>query len=312
MAPGDRSTPPATGSDAAGTPGEGMTVAVVGAGFMGSGIAEVVARSAFGVRIYDPVAETVARSRASLQASVDRAVAAGKLTSAQASALLARVSYVDDVEELEGCGLAIEALVEDALVKRDMFRLLDRVIQPGAILGSNTSSIPIAGLAAATGRPDRVLGIHFSAPATVMPVVEVVRAAQTSDSTLERVLQFVADLRMTPIVSKDQAGFILNRMLVPFLVSAVRMLDEGSASREDIDAAMTLGCGHPMGPLELCDFIGVDVVAAVCDSLFEEFKQPQYAAPPLLKRMLASGFLGRKSGRGFYDHREAAAPAAAA
>jgi 3-hydroxybutyryl-CoA dehydrogenase len=277
-------------------------VGVVGAGFMGSGIAETVARGGYEVLVHEPLPEMLERSRQRIRSSLDRATAAGKIGPDDAAALLGRFGYVDELDDLGGCPLVIETLVEDLGVKRATFRHLDERLPKDAILATNTSSLPIAEIGGATEHPSRVIGIHFSAPPPVMPVVEIVVSISTSPATLDRARAFVTSLGKHPIVSKDQAGFILNRLLIPYLASAVQMYADGFASREDIDAAMTLGCRHPMGPLELCDFIGLDVVAAICTTLHEEFKYPQLAPPPLLSRMVAAGRLGRKSGCGFYDY----------
>jgi 3-hydroxybutyryl-CoA dehydrogenase len=209
---------------------------------------------------------------------------------------------VSPVEDLVPADLLIEAVVEDASVKEELFRRADELLPDGAILASNTSSIPIAGLAAATERPDRVLGLHFFSPVPVMKLVEVVIGLDTADETVERASAFAEQIGKTAIKTKDRSGFIVNFLLVPYLMAAVRMYEEGFASREDIDEGMKLGCGHPMGPLTLCDFIGLDVLYSVCDSLYEEFKRDEYAPPPLMKRMVVSGHLGRKTGRGFYEY----------
>jgi len=286
------------------------TLGVVGAGFMGSGIAESAARAGIRVLVYEPGRPALERSRASVLASVERAVATGKLEEAEAKELIARVSWQTEIEALADADLVIEAVVEDPQVKAALFADLDRLLPEGTVLASNTSSIPIAQLASATARPDRVLGLHFFSPVPVMKLVEVVVALDTSLETIEIAQAFVHQIGKRPIRTKDRSGFIVNMLLVPYLMAAVRMYEDGFASREDIDAGMKLGCGHPMGPLALCDFIGLDVLYAVCDSLYEEFKRDEYAPPPLLKRMVAAGRLGRKSGLGFYDY--AAAPAAAA
>jgi 3-hydroxybutyryl-CoA dehydrogenase len=206
------------------------------------------------------------------------------------------------IGELAGCGLAIEAVVEDPQVKGEVFQRLDELLEPTALIASNTSSIPIAQLAAWTERRDRVLGMHFFSPAQVMKLVELVVGIETSEQTFQRAGAFAERIGKTAIRTKDRSGFIVNALLVPYLMAGVRMYEEGFASAEDIDQGMKLGCGHPMGPLELADFIGLDVLYAVCDSLYDEFKRPEYAPPPLLKRMVVSGHHGRKSGRGFYDY----------
>jgi 3-hydroxybutyryl-CoA dehydrogenase len=277
-------------------------IGVVGAGFMGSGIAESAARVGVTVTIYEPQAAPLERSRSSIEGSVARAVQRGKLTDDEAGALVARIDWSSDLGALAEAELVVEAIVEDEQVKTRTFAELDGVVGAEAILASNTSSIPIAGLAAATGRPDRVLGLHFFSPVPVMKLVEVVVGLDTSEETVARASGFAAQIGKTAIKTKDRSGFIVNFLLVPYLMAAVRMYEDGFASREDIDEGMKLGCGHPMGPLTLCDFIGLDVLYSVCDSLYEEFKRDEYAPPPLMKRMVVSGHLGRKTGRGFYEY----------
>lgn len=277
-------------------------VAVIGAGFMGSGIAESSARAGLDVQVYEPDEAPLARSRDSLAKSVGHAVERGKLTDEEAAALTGRVVYTTRVEDLAEADLAIEAVVEDEGVKSRVFAELDSLLGEDALIASNTSSIPIAQLAAATERRDRVLGLHFFSPVPVMKLVEIVCALDTSDEAVGRAEEYVRQIGKHPIRTKDRSGFIVNMLLVPYLMAGVRMYEEGFATREDIDEGMKLGCGHPMGPLTLCDFIGLDVLYAVCDSLYEEFKRDEYAPPPLLKRMVVSGHLGRKSGRGFYEY----------
>jgi 3-hydroxybutyryl-CoA dehydrogenase len=279
------------------------SVAILGGGgMMGSGIAEVVARAGFGVHVVEPDEDNLERARERIAESVERKVSAGSLEDAAADELLSRLEFVSAIAELPPCELAIEAVFEDARVKRQVFCALDAQLPAEALLASNTSSIPITDLAAVTERPGQVLGLHFFAPAQVMRLVEVVAGLDTTPDALDRASDFVAALGKTPILSKDRSGFIVNMLLVPYLLSAVRMYDEGFASAEAIDTGMRLGCGHPMGPLALCDFIGLDVLYAICDSLYAEFRQPEHCAPPLLRRMVASGRLGRKSGRGFYEY----------
>jgi 3-hydroxybutyryl-CoA dehydrogenase len=277
-------------------------IGVVGAGFMGSGIAESAARAGVAVRLYEPDAAPLEHSRSSIESSVARAVQRGKLTDDEAAALVGRIDWSTDLGALSDADLVVEAIVEDEEVKARTFAALDAVVGPETILASNTSSIPIAGLAAATGRRDRVLGLHFFSPVPVMKLVEVVIGLDTSEETVARASGFAAQIGKTAIKTKDRSGFIVNFLLVPYLMAAVRMYEDGFASREDIDEGMKLGCGHPMGPLTLCDFIGLDVLYSVCDSLYEEFKRDEYAPPPLMKRMVVSGHLGRKTGRGFYEY----------
>jgi 3-hydroxybutyryl-CoA dehydrogenase len=283
-------------------PGSIDHVGVVGAGFMGSGIAESVARAGLPVVLFEPDAAALERSRERITTSVDRAVSGGKLDADGAAALLARVSWVDDLAKLADADLVVEAVTEDPQVKGPIFQALDELLSPTALIASNTSSIPIAELASWTQRPERVLGLHFFSPVPVMKLVEVVVALDTSEESVVAAEALVAAIGKTSIRTKDRSGFIVNMLLVPYLMAGVRMLEDGFASREDIDQGMKLGAGHPMGPLTLCDFIGLDVLYAVCDSLYEEFKRPEYAPPPLLKRMVVSGHHGRKTGRGFYDY----------
>jgi 3-hydroxybutyryl-CoA dehydrogenase len=281
------------------------SVGVVGAGFMGSGIAESTARAGIPVVLYEPEDAPLQRSRDRVETSLDRAVAGGKLSQEAAAELLGRITWTTDLDALAGSDLVVEAIVEDADVKGKVFRTLDAQMPPEALLASNTSSIPIAQLASWTQQPQRVLGLHFFSPVPVMKLVEIVVALDTSDEAVVRAEAFAAAIGKTSIRTKDRSGFIVNMLLVPYLMAAVRMYEEGFASREDIDQGMKLGAGHPMGPLTLCDFIGLDVLYAVCDSLYEEFKRPEYAPPPLLKRMVVSGHHGRKSGRGFYEYASA-------
>jgi 3-hydroxybutyryl-CoA dehydrogenase len=220
--------------------------------------------------------------------------------------VLARIAVTDDLSRLSRADLVIEAAVEDEQAKTALFRQLDKVTDPAAVLASNTSSIPIARLAAATGRPESVVGLHFFNPVPVMPLVEVIPTLHTSKATELRVRSFAGDiLGKKTVVAQDRAGFVVNSLLVPYLLAAVRMVSSGTASAEDIDTGMTAGCAHPMGPLRLADLIGLDTVAAIGEALYEEYREPLYAPPPLLRRMVESGLLGRKSGQGFFDYRAA-------
>ncbi len=283
------------------------SVAVVGGGFMGSGIAESCAVAGLPVVVRDIDAGALARTQARIEASLERAVRGGKLDRAVCEEALERIELTTDLKAIGGADLVIEAAPEDEGLKVALMHEIDGIVGEHALIASNTSSIPIAQLASAVRAPERVLGLHFFSPVPVMRLVEVVRALNTSDATVAVARGFVERLGKRPIETKDRSGFIVNMLLVPYLMAAVRMYEEGFASREDIDAGMKLGCGHPMGPLTLCDFIGLDVLYAVCDSLYEEFKRDEYAPPPLLKRMVAAGRLGRKSGCGFYEY--AAEPA---
>ena len=278
------------------------SVAVVGAGFMGTGIAESVAVAGIPVVVRDVDDAALGRAGERIDSSLARAVRGGKLDAAQAAVARERIDLTTRLESIGDADLVIEAVPEVERLKLEVMGAIDEVVSDDAIVASNTSSIPIAELAQAIRTPARVLGLHFFSPVPVMMLVEVVVALDTSESTIERAKEFVAKLGKRPIETKDRSGFIVNMLLVPYLMAAVRMYEEGFASREDIDNGMKLGCGHPMGPLTLCDFIGLDVLYAVCDSLYEEFKRDEYAPPPLMKRMVASGRLGRKSGRGFYDY----------
>ncbi len=282
--------------------GAPLRVGVIGGGLMGSGIAEAVARAGHHVALFEPVEAARAPARARIEASTARAVAGGKLDEAARGALLARIDHAEALGALADRELVIEAVSEDVEIKLAVFGELDAIAAADAILASNTSSIPIATLASVVRNPGRVLGLHFFSPVPVIGLIEIVRALETSDATVAAAERFAASLDKGTITSKDRAGFIVNMLLVPYLCSAARMLDEGFATREDIDAGMRVGCGHPMGPLTLCDFIGVDIVLAIADALHEEFRRPDLAAPPLLRRMVAAGRLGRKSGRGFYEY----------
>ncbi len=277
-------------------------IGVVGAGFMGSGIAESASVAGIDATVYEPEQAPLARSRTALETSVARAVSRGKLSREQGDGVIARVSYTSAFEDLSGVDAVIEAVTEDPRIKGKLFGQLDKQVPEAQFLASNTSSIPIAELAAWTERPERVLGLHFFSPVPVMKLVEVVVALDTAQDTIIRAESFAAEIGKRAIRTRDRSGFIVNMLLVPYLMAAVRMYEDGFAAREDIDEGMRLGCGHPMGPLTLCDFIGLDVLYAVCDSLYEEFKRPEYAPPPLLKRMVVSGHHGRKAGRGFYDY----------
>jgi len=267
---------------------------------MGSGIAESAAVAGLDVVVREPEAEALGRARERIEASVRRGVERGKLDDAEP--VLGRIDYTTHLADLAGADVVIEAVTEDAAVKRHVFAELSALTDGDVVLASNTSSIPIAELAAATRHPERVVGLHFFSPVPVMKLIEIVVALETSERTLERARTLAARLGKTAITTKDRSGFVVNMLLVPYLMAAVRMYEEGFASRDDIDAGMRLGCGHPMGPLALCDLIGLDVLYAVGNSLYEEFKRDEYAPPPLVKRMVAAGRLGRKAGRGFYDY----------
>ncbi len=278
------------------------SVAVVGGGFMGTGIAEAVAVAGMPVIVRDIDEASLGRAGERIETSLARAVRGGKLDEGGAREARERIELTTDLEAIYQADLVVEAVPEDERLKLSVMEAIDGVVSDGAIVASNTSSIPIAELAQSISDPSRVLGLHFFSPVPVMMLVEVVVALDTSSATVTRAKGFIERLGKRPIETKDRSGFIVNMLLVPYLMAAVRMYEDGFASREDIDNGMKLGCGHPMGPLTLCDFIGLDVLYAVCDSLYEEFKRDEYAPPPLMKRMVASGRLGRKSGRGFYEY----------
>ena len=277
-------------------------VGVVGCGVMGAGIGEVCARAGLDVLYVEAGPDLVERGRSRIEASILRAVERGKLSEGQREEELGRIAGTTSIEDLADRDLVIEAATEHSDTKREVFRRLHEVTGPEVILASNTSSIPIVDLAAATKRPELVVGLHFFNPVPVMGLIEVVKAITTSDETVEFARAFGVVLGKTTVLSKDRAGFIVNMLLIPYLNGAVRMLDEGFATREDIDTAINLGLAHPMGPLQLLDLIGLDTALYVANVLFDEFKEPLFAPPPLLKRMVAAGRLGRKTGRGFYEY----------
>ena len=279
-------------------------VGVVGCGLMGSGIAEVCARAALDVVVREIDDEALSAGRKRVEGSLQRAIDRGKLSEEDHAATLARIRYTTDLGEMADRQLVIEAVTESEPAKLEVFSTLDKVVTaPGAILASNTSAIPIMRLAMATGRPQQVVGMHFFSPVPVLKLVELVPSLLTSDATMQAAKAFaegILDKRV--ICSKDRAGFVVNALLIPYLVAAIRMVESGFATAEDVDAGMVLGCNHPMGPLALADFIGLDTTRAAAQSLYDEFKEPLYAVPPLLSRMVDGGLLGRKTGRGFYRY----------
>jgi 3-hydroxybutyryl-CoA dehydrogenase len=278
-------------------------VAVLGGGLMGSGIAESVARAGVPVVVRDVDAAAFEGARRRIEGSLGRARAGGKIEAAEYEEIRGRITFTDRLEEIAGADLVVEAVPENADLKAAILGQVAGIVAEDALIASNTSSIPIAQLAAGLPRPERVLGLHFFSPVPVMRLVEIVVALDTSEETVATASAFAERVGKRAIVTKDRSGFIVNMLLVPYLMAAVRMYEEGFAGAEDIDEGMKLGCGHPMGPLTLADFIGLDVLYAIGDSLYEEFKQTEYAPPPLIKRMVASGRIGRKSGRGFYEYR---------
>jgi len=269
---------------------------------MGSGIVEVVARIGLDVVYLEPSDGLVAAGRERVETSTGRALERGKLTAEDRDAILGRIGGTTEIADFTGVDLVIEAATEDPEIKLETFRKLDEITRDEVVLGSNTSSIPIATLGAVTTRPDRVIGMHFFNPPPVMGLVELTPSLSTSEETVALARGFGERLGKTVVVAKDHAGFIVNRLVIPYLCAAIRLLDEGFASREDIDTAMTLGMNHPMGPLRLADFIGLDTVLQIAEVLHAEFRDPLYAPPPRLQRMVDAGHLGRKSGRGFYDY----------
>jgi 3-hydroxybutyryl-CoA dehydrogenase len=277
-------------------------VGVVGCGLMGAGIAEVCARAELDVVVVESSRDAAAAGAERIERSLRRAEARGKVESA--TTVMDRIRVTTELDELADRQLAIEAIVEDEQVKSELFVQLDKVIEdPGAILATNTSSIPIMKLGVVTQRPEQVIGIHFFNPVPVLQLVELVPSLLTSPATTDRARAFVEDqLSKSAIDCQDRAGFVVNALLIPFVLSAIRMLESGFATAEDIDKGLVFGAAHPQGPLALADLIGLDTTQAVAESLYEEFKEPLYAAPPLLSRMVDAGLLGRKTGRGFYTY----------
>ena len=275
---------------------------IVGSGIMGSGIAEVAAKAGVTVVLRSRKQETADDMVAALDRSLARQVDKGRLEAADAEAARGRVSATNDLDALADCDLVVESVVEDLDVKKQLFVELDRIVKDGGILATNTSTLPVVEIAVETGRPEQVIGIHFFNPAPAMALVEVVRTLVSSDETVAAAVAFAEACGKDPVVVEDRAGFIVNALLFPYLNNAVRMLENRTASREDIDSAMKGGCNFPMGPLALLDLVGLDTSVAILDALYTEFRDPNYAAVPLLRRMVAAGHLGRKSGQGFYDY----------
>lgn len=279
-------------------------VGVIGGGLMGAGIAEVCGRAGIATVVVEVTQEAAKEAEQRVRGSLDRAVARGKLTDAAAASALGAITFTSELASVADCDLVIEAASEREHVKLDLFRKVGWILEKeGAIIVSNTSSIPIVKLGAVAGRPDRVMGVHFFNPAPVMQLVELIPSLTTSPETTEAMHRFVTEqLGKQPIEATDRAGFVVNSLLVPYLLSAIRMYEAGYASATDIDKGMVLGCGHPMGPLALSDLIGLDTVRAIGVSMYDEFKEPLYSPPPLLERMVDAGLLGKKSGQGFYGY----------
>lgn len=279
------------------------TIGVVGCGLMGSGIVEVCARSGLDVVVREVTQEALHAGLGRLRSSLDKGLERGKIDQEAHAAALDRVRGTTELEDLGACDWVIEAAVEDLAIKQEIFRALDGILPEGAVLSSNTSSISITKIAAATGRPERVIGTHFFNPVPVMPLLELVRGLATSDETYQDARALGERLgKEIVLCQKDAPGFIVNRLFIPYGLDAIRALEEGVATREDFDTAMRLGMSHPMGPFTLMDFVGLDTMLFIADAMYEESKDPRYAAPPLLRQMVAAGHLGRKSGRGFYDY----------
>lgn len=275
---------------------------IVGSGIMGSGIAEVAAKAGLDVVLRSRKRETAEAMAAGLGKSLAKQVERGRLTRDDADAVQARVTATADLDALEASDLVIESVVEDLDIKKQLFGELDKIAQEGAILATNTSTLPVVELAMATQRPEKVCGIHFFNPAPMMSLVELVRTLVTSDETIGEARAFVEACGKDPVEVRDRAGFIVNALLFPYLNNAVRLLENGTATRDDIDTAMKGGCNFPMGPLTLLDLVGLDTSASILEALYAEFRDPNYAPVPLLRRMVAAGHLGRKSGKGFYDY----------
>jgi 3-hydroxybutyryl-CoA dehydrogenase len=277
-------------------------VAVLGCGLMGSGIAEISAKAGFETIVREVNDDLVKKGQGRIQKSLDKAVEKGKLPAAERDAAVGRLSFTTKLSDLAGVDLVIEAVTEDLELKNSMFRELDQACGPQTVFASNTSSLTIADMAAATKRPDRMLGLHFFNPVPVMKLVEVVRTIATSDDAYARAAEFVRAIGKEPVEAKDTSGFIVNRLLVPYMLDCIRCLEQGLGTTEDIDKSMVLGLGYPMGPFTLSDFVGIDTLYKISEIMFEEFRETRFAPPPLLKRMVTMGYFGRKTGRGFYDY----------
>jgi 3-hydroxybutyryl-CoA dehydrogenase len=277
-------------------------VGVLGCGLMGSGIAQSAAAAGFTTLARDVAEPLLEKGRTAIQKSLGRLVEKGKLAALARDQALTRLSFTTDLAAFRECDIVIEAVTEDLELKNRLWRELDGLCLPRTIFASNTSSLTIAAMAAATRRPDRFVGLHFFNPVPLMPLVEVVRTVTTSQETFDRAYAFAAALGKEPVTAVDSPGFIVNLLLVPYLLDAARALERGVASTQDLDRAMQLGCGHPMGPLTLLDYIGLDTVVRIAEIMFDAYREPRYAAPPLLQRMVVAGFYGRKSGKGFYDY----------
>ena len=283
-------------------------VGVVGCGLMGSGIAQVSAQSGFMTVVREVSADLVEKGIKSIEKNLARLVEKGTITEAAKSEIRGRLKGTTSLEDLKDCDVIVEAIIEQLPAKRELFSLLDAICPASTIFASNTSSLTITEIAASTKRPQRFVGLHFFNPVPVMKLVEVVKTIATDPAVYEEMVEFGAKLGKTPVRANDSGGFIVNRLLVPYLLDAIRALEEGVGSVVDIDNSMKLGCGYPMGPFTLLDFVGLDTTLYISQIMFDEFKEKRFAAPPLLKRMVLAGWLGKKSGRGFYDYANAANP----
>ena len=277
-------------------------VGVVGCGLMGRGIAQISAAAGYATVVREVNDELLEAGIGAIRKQLERAVEKAKLEAAERDAALDRLTGTVSLEDLTDCDVIVEAIVEDIDVKNDLFGALDRQCAPETIFASNTSSLTVTEMAAATERPDRFVGLHFFNPVPIMKLVEVVRTGATSDATLEQAFEFVRSLGKVPIACKDNSGFVVNRLLVPYMLDAIRAFEEGIGSIEDIDTGMKLGCGYPMGPFILCDFVGLDTLYYITEIMFDEYREKRFAPPPLLKRMYLAGYHGRKTGKGFYDY----------
>jgi 3-hydroxybutyryl-CoA dehydrogenase len=289
------------GTESSGVPAV-TRVGVIGGGLMGSGIAQVAAQAGITTIVRELTEPLVARARDAIRRSLDKSIEKGKSTADARDAALARLAFTTTLGDLAECDIVIEAVVEDLDVKNVLWRDLNAACAPSTMFASNTSSLTIGAMASASGRPDRLVGLHFFNPVPAMRLVEVVRTITTSPETFERALDFVRQIGKQPIIARDGSGFVVNRLLIPYMLDAIRALETGVGSIADIDAGMQLGAGHPMGPFTLLDFVGLDTVQRVAEVMFDEYREQRFAPPPLLRRLVLAGHLGRKAGRGFYDH----------
>ena len=277
-------------------------VGVLGAGLMGHGIAQVAAQAGYDVVLREVDQDVLDKGVGKIEKQLARAVEKGRMEQSDADEVRGRIEPTTDYSDLAECDLVIEAITEDLATKLEMWKEVDGVAKDEAIFATNTSSLPVIDQAAATGRPERFLGLHYFNPAQVMKLVEVVRAVTTSDETFDAGLKFAESQKKLAVQTKDKAGFIVNRLLVPYMLDAIRAYEEGVGSISEIDEAMKAGAGHPMGPLTLADFVGLDTMGSICDVMFDEFRERRFAKPPTLRKMLAAGWYGKKSGKGFYDY----------